>query len=373
MSAADFQIIGDGVAAVLHLSGDWNVAGLADLEVRTREIVAKTETRPPQFDASELSVLDTAGALLLISRWLGATPWPPIAGLREADSDLLKLVAGNIGTSPRRLRKPFGLARLAERVGSATQFAAMQFLQLLAFGGQTLATAASIVFGKQRLRWTSTVHHMEQAGLDAVPIVCLLSFLVGAVVAFLGATVLADFGAEVYTVELVSISFMREFGVLLTAIMLAGRSGSAYTAEIGMMRAREEIDAIRALGLDPIELLVIPRVLALIVMLPILGFLAMLSGILGGALVGGTELGISPGLFLARMQETAELRHFLVGMSKAPIFAAIIALVGCLEGFKVRASAESVGRHTTSSVVQSIFLVILVDAIAAIFFMELAV
>jgi len=373
MSAADFQMVGDGKTAVLHLTGDWTVAGLPALEARTRESSADAKTRPPQVDASELAVLDTAGALLLISRWLGAAPWPTIAGLREADGELLKLVAASIGAAPVRLPNQYGLTRLAERVGAATQFAGAQFLQLLAFGGQTLATAASIATGKQRLRWTSAVHHMEQAGLDAVPIVCLLSFLVGAVVAFLGATVLADFGAQVYTVELVSISFMREFGVLLTAIMIAGRSGSAYTAEIGMMRAREEIDAIRALGLDPIELLVIPRVLALIVMLPILSFLATLSGILGGALVGGTELGISPGLFLARMHETAELRHFLVGLSKAPIFAVIIALVGCLEGFKVRASAESVGRHTTSSVVQSIFLVILIDAIAAIFFMELAV
>ena len=369
MTAADFALeVADGV---LRLSGDWTVAGLPAVERRTQHLHAGTDHRPARVDASGLTALDTAGALLLIQRWLGRAPWPPIDGLRDADHDLLNLVGERIAAPRVKKRKPFGLLPMLERAGVATEFAWLQLKLLLGFFGQTLTTAMSIVAGRQKLRWTSAVHHMERAGLDAVPIVCLLSFLVGAVVAFLGATVLADFGAQVFTVELVSFSFMREFGVLLTAIMIAGRSGSAYTAEIGMMRAREEIDAIRALGLDPMELLVIPRVLALLVVMPVLTFLAVLSGILGGALVGGTELGISPGLFLARMQETAELRHLLVGMSKAPLFAIIIALVGCLEGLKVQSSAESVGRHTTSSVVQSIFLVILVDAIAAIFFMEM--
>lgn len=370
MTAADFSLDQDAEGAILRLRGEWTVLGLAALERRTQASKPQA-AQIRRVDASELLALDTAGALLLVQRWLGAAPWPPFTGLREADGELLKLVGTQSASPKPKQRKPFGLLPLAERVGVATVGAWRQFAMLLGFAGQTLITAAAIVMGRQKLRWTSTVHHMERTGLDAVPIVCMLSFLVGAVVAFLGATVLADFGAQVFTVELVSFSFMREFGVLLTAIMIAGRSGSAFTAEIGTMRAREEIDAIRALGLDPIELLVIPRLLALLVMLPVLSFLAVLSGILGGALVGSTELGISPGLFLGRMQETAELRHFLVGMAKAPLFAIIIALVGCLEGMKVRGSAESVGRHTTSSVVQSIFLVILIDALAAIVFMEL--
>ena len=371
MAAAEYSL--DASNQALHLRGDWTIAGLPAAERSSQARLGDQQPRPTSVDAAEMTALDTAGALLLIQRWLGPAPWPAIVGLKPADLNLLSLVGTHLSTPRARVRQPWGLARMAERVGVASENAWRQLLQLLGFGGQTLATMAAIVRGRQRLRWTSAVHHMEQAGLDAVPIVCLLSFLVGAVVAFLGATVLADFGAQVYTVELVSFSFMREFGVLLTAIMIAGRSGSAYTAEIGMMRAREEIDAIRSLGMDPIELLVIPRLLALFLMLPVLSFLAVISGILGGALVGGTELGISPGVFLARMQETAELRHLLVGLSKAPIFAVIIALVGCLEGLKVRSSAESVGRHTTSSVVQSIFLVILVDAIAAIFFMKLDV
>jgi phospholipid/cholesterol/gamma-HCH transport system permease protein len=199
----------------------------------------------------------------------------------------------------------------------------------------------------------------------------LLNFLVGAVIAFLGATVLKDFGATIFTVELIGYSFLREFGVLLTAILIAGRSGSAFTAQIGSMKSREEIDAIRTLGLDPIEVLVLPRLLALLIALPLLAFLAMLSGIVGGAMVCMLNLDISPTMFVTRFHELAAARHFWVGMSKAPIFAFLIASIGCLEGFKVSGSAESVGTHTTSSVVQSIFVAILVDALAAIFFMEI--
>ena len=190
-------------------------------------------------------------------------------------------------------------------------------------------------------------------------------------IAFLGATVLRDFGAEIFVVELVGISFLREFAVLLTAILLAGRTASAFTAQIGAMQSGEEVDAIRILGLDPVELLVIPRLVALLVMLPLLTFLAMVSGIAGGLAVGVASLGMTPEMFLTRLQETMEIRHFWVGLSKAPVFAAVIALIGCLEGFQVQGTAESVGERTTSSVVQTISLVILLDAFAALFFMEM--
>ena len=211
---------------------------------------------------------------------------------------------------------------------------------------------------------------MQQAGLNAVPIVALLNFLVGAVVAFLGATVLAEFGATIYTVDLVGYAFMREMGVLLAAIMLAGRTASAYTAQIGSMKVNEEIDALRVQGLDPIELLVIPRLLALLIMLPSLSFVAMLAGMLGGAMVAVLSLDISPARFLGIVQEIP-LKHLYLGLSKAPVFAVMIALIGCLEGFKVKGSAQSVGEHTTSAVVQSIFVVILLDAVAALFFMQM--
>ena len=245
-----------------------------------------------------------------------------------------------------------------------------QLLALLGFIGLILATLARTLLQPSRWRVTALFAQVQQTGLNAAPIVALLTFLVGAVVAFLGATVLSRFGASIYTVMLVAFSFLREFGVLLTAILLAGRTASAFTAQIGSIKANEEIDAIRTLGLNPIELLVLPRVLALLISLPLLTFVAMLAGIFGGALVCTLTLDISPALFLSILHDVP-LKHFLVGMAKAPLFAFLIAAIGCLEGFKVSGSAASVGAHTTSSVVQSIFVVILLDAAAALFCMEM--
>src|SRR5581483_11152036 len=239
-------------------------------------------------------------------------------------------------------------------------------LGLLGFVGLTLETFARTVFIPKRWRVTALVHHMEQTGLDAVPIVVLLSFLIGAVIAFLGATALQAYGATVFTVDLVSYSILRELAVLIT-----GRTASAFTAQIGSMKVNEEIDAMRTMGLDPMEQLVLPRVLALVTMLPLLTFLSMIAGLLGGMAVCALSLDISTTQFIATFQADTEMRHFWVGISKAPIFAFLIATIGCLEGFKVAGSAESVGQRTTSSVVQSIFLVILVDALAAMFFMEM--
>jgi phospholipid/cholesterol/gamma-HCH transport system permease protein len=227
------------------------------------------------------------------------------------------------------------------------------------------------LFNPRHWRVTSIIFHMQAVGLNAVPLVMLLSFMVGAVVAFLGATVLSEFGAQLWVVELVGVAFFREFGVLLTAILLAGRTASAFTAQIGSMKSGEELDAIRTMGLDPIELLVLPRLKALLLTLPLLTFLATMAGLLGGMAVCAWHLDISPEMFIARLQNELSPRHFWVGMSKAPIFAMVIGLIGCLEGFKVKNNAQSVGEHTTSSVVQSISLVILLDALAAMFFMEL--
>jgi phospholipid/cholesterol/gamma-HCH transport system permease protein len=294
-----------------------------------------------------------------------------IEGLSPAHAALLKLVTQKLTEPGPPSPRHVSLLALLARIGAAVESMRDQGRELLGFLGLTLVTLGQVLLGRRKLRMTSTVFHMEQVGLDAVPIVALLTFLVGAVVAFVGANALRDFGAEIYTVELVSISFLREFGVLLTAILLAGRSGSAFTAQIGSMKSREELDAIQALGLDEIELLVIPRLLALLVMLPLLAFIGTIMGIVGGGMVGTMALDITPGMFISRLHEMTQLRHFWVGIVKAPIFAVLIATVGCLEGFKVEGSAESVGRHTTSSVVQSIFLVIVVDALFAMFYMEI--
>lgn len=360
--------------AQARVEGHWTLSQVQAIATRwpSRMQPAQLQT----IDVRALQQLDTAGAVLLL-RLLGPAPTAAdlqrFDGLQAAHRDLLALIM-NRRDAPLPVREHHfsGRAMLA-RMGQATEKFWWQTRQLLGFVGLTVQTLALVLIGKRKLRVTSVVFHMEQTGLDAVPIVTLLTFLVGAVVAFLGATVLRDFGAEIFTVELVAYSFLREFGVLLTAILLAGRSGSAFTAQIGSMKSREELDAIQVLGLDAVELLVLPRLIALLVMLPLLAFLAMLSGLVGGALVGSLALDITPSMFITRLYEMTEIRHFWVGLLKAPVFAFLIAVVGCMEGMKVEGSAESVGRHTTAAVVQSIFLVILADAIFAIFFMELGV
>jgi len=358
----------------LALSGDWTLANARPL-AESASALGSTAA-DTGFDCAGLHRLDTCGALILLrllARGGHADAIERLQGLRPADAAMLRLLIERRSAPDVPKARPHGFIALLARMGAALESFWIDTRELLGFVGLTLMTLAKVLSGRRRLRLTSTVFHMEQTGLDAVPIVALLTFLVGAVVAFLGATVLRDFGASIFTVELVAYSFLREFGVLLTAILLAGRSGSAFTAQIGSMKSREELDAIRALGLDAVELLVLPRLLALLVMLPLLTFIGMMSGLLGGALVGSAALDISPGMFISRLYEMTEIRHFWVGMIKAPVFAFLIAVVGCLEGMKVAGSAESVGRHTTSSVVQSIFLVILFDALFAMFFMELGV
>ena len=359
----------------LRISGDWTLAHYADLERRV-ETLAAPLPQGTRIDLAALAALDTAGASLLV-RLLGPDRIAELAqadGLPPARRALLDTVgkaldAYRIPAKARRRRS--AVVEVLARIGRAMDSVWRQQLQLLGFIGMTLEALARGILRPRRWRVTSLVAHVEQTGLDAVPIVALLTFMVGAVVAFLGSTVLADFGATIYTVDLIAFSFLREFGVLLTAILMAGRTASAFTAQIGSMKANEEIDAIRALGLDPLELLVLPRVLALLVSLPMLTFLAMICGLLGGAVVCALTLDISPTMFLTLFKADIGVRHFLVGLSKAPVFAFLIAVIGCLEGFKVSGSAQSVGEHTTSSVVQSIFVVILLDAVAALFFMEM--
>ena len=359
----------------LRISGEWTLPHYSLLEHELQRLRGRVDAQT-SIDLDGIARLDTAGAALL-AELLGAGRLRDIAAdspqLPPARRALLETVGTALHEYSRTPRQKTrgGLLLLLERIGRAVVNILRQALQLLGFIGLTLETLARSLCHPGRWRVTSLVAHVEQIGLDAVPIVALLSFLVGAVVAFLGATVLADFGASIYTVDLISISFLREFGVLLTAIMLAGRTASAFTAQIGSMKSREEIDAIRMLGLDPIELLVLPRVLALLISLPLLSFVGMLAGILGGAFVCIFTLDITPAMFLSVFHADTDLRHLLVGLSKAPAFAFLIAVIGCLEGFKVSGSAQSVGEHTTSSVVQSIFVVILIDAVAALFFMEM--
>ncbi len=365
----------DGQNTQLRVSGEWTLAHYLDLD-RQIDALAPGLGDDVQVDFSGLEALDTAGAGLL-AELFGNDRLCDLAShdsiLSAERRRLLGLVGGSLKASYRTARGPreHGLVAMLERVGKAVLRVRHESFALLGFIGLSLETSMRLILRPQRWRVTAMMHHMEESGLDAVPIVALLSFMVGAVIAFLGATVLADYGATVFTVDLIAYAFLREFGVLLAAILLAGRTASAFTAQIGSMKANEEIDAIRTLGLDPIELLVLPRMLALVITLPMLTFLAMLAGILGGAVVCVVALDITPAMFLSVFQADTSIRQLWIGLSKAPVFAFMISMIGCLEGFQAGSSAESVGRQTTSAVVQSIFVVILFDALAALFFMEM--
>ncbi|WP_374416833.1 ABC transporter permease [Stutzerimonas kunmingensis] len=357
-----------------RIVGDWTLAHYAALRQEVQRLRARIDERS-QIELSGLGALDTAGAGLLVEllgreRIAAIEAWAP--QLPAERLALLRTVATALD-QPDAAEPPRGyeFGDLLAHIGRTVTSVWKQQRELLGFTGLTLQTLLLTLPRPRRWRLTSLAVHIEQTGLDAVPIVALLTFLVGAVVAFLGATVLADFGATIYTVNLVGFSFLREFGVLLAAILLAGRSASAFAAQIGSMKSNEEIDAIRTLGLSPIELLVLPRVLAMLITLPILTFVGMLSGIAGGLVVCVLALDISPTMFFTIMARDIAVSHFLVGLAKAPVFAFVIAVIGCLEGFNVSGSAQSVGEHTTSSVVQAIFMVILLDAIAALFFMEM--
>jgi len=352
--------------ATLRLEGSWTLAHAMVIG----EVLRTAPGTPRRVDASAVDRLDSAGVLQLL-RYARRNELDFDAfDFREDHRALVAAIEDVADDRPRRKRE-FGVAAALGRLGYAVQDDWKEVLALVAFLGENIIKFGRLLAQPRRFRLTSTVFHMEQVGLDAVPLVFLLSYLVGAVIAFLGANILRDFGAEIYVVELVSVSFLREFGVLLTAIILAGRTASAFTAQIGAMVSREEVDAIRTLGLDPIDLLVLPRVLALLVMLPLLTFIAMIAGLLGGLSVGAFSLDIPPQAYWARMDATMEVRHFLVGIAKAPLFAVIIGLIGCLEGLQVQGTAQSVGERTTSSVVQAISLVIILDALMALWFMNM--
>lgn len=352
----------------LRLSGQWTLEHARGIG----EQLHAAASNAASIDARDVDRLDSLGVLQLLRfaqrRGIGSEGF-----MFRDDHRALFDAIDDISDERPKGKREFGVYAALARLGFAVLDNWREFLALIAFFGEVLVKLLRLLKQPSRFRPTATVFQMEQVGLDAVPLVALLCFLVGAVVAFLGANVLREFGATIFVVELVSIAFLREFGVLLTAIILAGRTASAFTAQIGAMVSREEVDAMRTLGLDPVDLLVIPRVLALVLMLPLLTFVAMIFGMLGGLTVGAYGLDIPPQQYLARMQDTISLGDFWVGLVKAPIFALVISLIGCLEGLQVKGTAQSVGERTTSSVVQAISLVIILDAFAAIWFMEIGV
>jgi phospholipid/cholesterol/gamma-HCH transport system permease protein len=356
---------GDGT---LCCGGVWTLRHAADLE-RQIQSLPKTSAGPIRCAVGAIEAMDTSGAWLL-QRTLNHFEQSGCSiSLNELSADfatLMQTVAR--GWSQTEQLKPMPHSSWLERIGRFAWAFGANFRKALAFMGETVLASCSLLRHANRLRWRVLLYNLQVDGLNALPIIGLLSFLMGIVIAYQGSEQLKTFGANIFIVDLVGISLLREIAPLLTAILVAGRSGSAYTAQIGTMTVTEELDALRSLGISPMSLLVIPRALALIIALPLLTVFADAVGVFGGMLIALSQLGVTFTEFLNRFEYAIVLRHYLIGIGKTPVFAAIIALVGCYQGFQVSGGVDSVGRHTTISVVQAIFLVIVTDAFFSILF-----
>jgi len=356
---------------LLRAVGDWRVSAATELDRRLQNL-ALPSGKHVTVDLAGVERLDTAGAWLLLrtERALaGRGNTVALSNLNPSFTPLLDHLRADTGAPvPHPVPPHHTLVGFVARIGEVTVELLRRAYSILGFWGLVTVTISRLLPHPRRLRLTATLVQIELAGLDSLPIVGLLSFLIGVVFAYQGSDQLRRFGAEIYTVNLLGIAILRELGVLLTAIIIAGRSGSAFTAQIGTMQVNEEIDALRTLGLDPVEVLVLPRLFGMLVSLPLLTVYADFMGLLGGCLMSWAALGITIPQFLTQLQSAVGNWTFWVGVVKAPFFAALIALVGCYEGFNVSRSAESVGRLTTLSVVEAIFLVIVVDALFSILF-----
>jgi len=333
-------------------------------------------TQDTRVDLSDVTHLDTAGAwsiLCLERRLQSAGQTLDITGASRTAAQLIETVRNALPDPQEAEDGKRSLVDRLEGFGRSVTGAAGYVLALVNYLGLFVARLGRSIRHPSTFRMTALVHHCKEVGLKAVPIVSLMAFLIGVVLAFQGSAQLRQFGAEVFVVDLIAISILRELGILLTSIIVAGRTASAFTAAIGSMKMREEIDAMRTLGLDPAMVLFVPRILALVLMLPILGLIASVMGLLGGAVMSWVELGISPAMFRTRLVEGTDVSHVMVGMVKAPVFALIIGIIGCHAGMQVESNAESLGRQTSNAVVAAIFAVIVADAGFSIFFAQLGI
>jgi phospholipid/cholesterol/gamma-HCH transport system permease protein len=351
----------------VRCAGAWTAQGIAPVEQRLTALTFPSASKLV-IDVSAISALDTAGAWLL-HRTLRALEQRGVkvrvSGMRPEFDALLQLIAARAGTTEHAAPVKVGL--LAS-IGRHTWRSLLDFTGMLAFIGESAIVLLRSLAQPRRIRWRPILHNLQTAGFEALPITGLLSFLMGVVIAYQGADQLQRFGANIFIADLVGLAMLRELSPLLTAIIVAGRSGSAYTAQIGTMKINEEIDALRTIGVGPQELLVLPKILALVIALPLLTVYADVAGVLGGMIMANSKLDVSYDVFLDRLDDAISLSSFLTGVGKAPVFAVIIALVGCFQGFQASGSADSVGRQTTVSVVQAIFLVIVADALFSIVF-----
>lgn len=360
-----------GDAPRFVLRGPWTIEGSAALEAAANAIEREAMgARRAVLDLSHVETIDTAGAWLVDRARVRLQQAGVDAELVNADVNRLKLLEE---ARYRRFddgHKSGGslFVELLVDIGTSVSFAVRDLVGGVAFLGQVVFALGKVIVSPARLRGTSVVAHIENFAFRSLPIIALINFLVGCIVAQQGIFQLARFGASAFAVDLIGILVLRELAVLLTSIMIAGRSGSAITAELGSMKMREEIDAMRVMGLDPIDVLVLPRVIALIISLPLLTFLADIAAIFGGMLVAWLYGNISPEIFMSRLQSAIAMNTFLVGLIKAPFMALVIGMIASIEGFETQGSAESLGRQVTASVVKAIFMVIVVDGLFAMFF-----
>jgi phospholipid/cholesterol/gamma-HCH transport system permease protein len=346
----------------------WALAGVLDIRTLGQARQALKQQRARVLDLGNLDTLDTPGALFLCElRDAGVQ----LAGVQPEHQSLLALIGG---LKHQALPKPRQVPRwrqLVVQLGKGADDAWHDSLAIITFVGRVASMAGHVLLHPRSLRPASISRHVAEAGINALPIIALMAILISVVIGYQGVAQLRPFGGEDFTINLVAVSVLREMGVLITAIMVAGRSGSAFAAEIGVMKAHDEIDALQVMGLEPMELLVLPRLIALVIVLPLLTFFADVMGLFGGGLIAQTLLDVSPAQYLLRVRQAVDASDLFVGLIKAPVFAFFIGLIGCMHGLRVRSSAESVGRETTRAVVKGIFLVLTLDALFSILFEKL--
>jgi phospholipid/cholesterol/gamma-HCH transport system permease protein len=358
----------DKKSGCVLIQGPVDIRHFAQVKDRLERLQSSNESKLV-IDVSGITQLDTAGAFLLqhMVGWNGADA-PELRQVRPEHKALFDLAA-KTQVKQLKQRKPLSSPVYAvTQLGKASAEAWHSAIGITAFTGQAALALAGIVRHPSRLRLISVSHQMEVIGIHALPIIALISCVISIVIAYQGQVQLKPLGAGQYTVNLIAISVLREMGVLLTAIMVAARSGSAFAAEIGTMKVRQELDALRTMGFNPFELLVLPRIIAMLITLPLLTFFADFMGLLGGAIMSGSLLDISLLQYLEQVRHSATWKDFLAGMIKSPVFAFIIAVVGCMHGMHVSGSSESVGKETTASVVQAIFLILMLDGLFSVYF-----
>ena len=376
-SLADLKVEAFVEGLVLTPLGPWTVKTGDRLGAKIDSLdLSAASGRVVSIDMSEIERVDTVGAILVqrirnAAEQAGASA--ELHDVKPQHERLMEALRDHASQPPPVRRRGFDVVEMLANVGAVIVEIGDDVKRGLGFLGALVTVVAKLAITPWRFRFTSTVHHLDRVGLRAVPIIALISFLVGAIVAQQSIFQLKNFGATLFVVDLLGILVLRELGVLLTAIMIAGRSGSAFTAEIGSMKMREEIDALQTMGLNSIEILALPRLVALVIALPMLSFIASMAALAGGGLVAWVYGDITPVTFLQRLKDALTLQTFFVGLIKAPFMAVVIGLIACTEGMKVEGSAESLGTRTTASVVKSIFIVIVLDGVFAMFFAAMGI